>query len=341
MSHATQHSSPKSDIDNIMAHLESRKHISPDSGFPVTLHPKFNAKIRDHVPPDPIRDPFTPPKDRAFLADKKKKALFSIAKHVDLTESIGTVLENVQLSQLSGQQLDELALLVNERGVVFFRDQDLTTEKQVELFEHYAPSYSLLRMEEHPDVGGDTAWVSQYGLYDALSTAYRRFLDGLHAVHTSRLQYDTILDLWGVGPNRPPIDTHHPAVRTHPVTGLKALNVNPGFVTGFAELKKLESDKLLDFLSYHIHAADDHYVRWKWAIGSVAMWDNRCSLHRVIPGTYKGARRGIRTTVFGEKPYLDPASESRLERQTREKNEILKEGEQNNEDIGDGPKIPA
>ncbi len=104
---------------------------------------------------------------------------------------------------------------------------------------------------------------------------------------------DTILDLWGVGPNRPPIETHHPAVRTHPVTGLKALNVNPGFVTGFAELKKKESgmfslcsfqearwlsgvaDKLLEFLEYHIHSADDHYVRWKWAVGSVAMWDNR------------------------------------------------------------------
>ena len=26
----------------------------------------------------------------------------------------------------------------------------------------------------------------------------------------------------------------------------------------------------------------------------------RCTLHRVIPGTYKGARQGIRTTVFGE-----------------------------------------
>jgi sulfonate dioxygenase len=32
-------------------------------------------------------------------------------------------------------------------------------------------------------------------------------------------------------------------VRTHPVTGLKALNVNQGFVTGFAELKKKESGK--------------------------------------------------------------------------------------------------
>ncbi|KAE8383589.1 alpha-ketoglutarate-dependent sulfonate dioxygenase [Aspergillus bertholletiae] len=345
-----------------MAHLAARKHISPDSGFPITLHPNFNSKIKGHVPPDPIREPVDPPKDRALFADPEKKALFAVAKPVDLTESIGTLLENVQLSQLNEQQLDELALLVTERGVVFFRDQDLTTEKQVELFQHYGvldkhpaqkfvniqgsredhreianytpwpsgefhadtsfeinpPSYSLLRMEEHPKVGGDTAWVSQYGLYDALSDAYKKFLNGLHAVHTSRLQYDTILDLWGVGPNRPPIDTHHPAVRTHPVTGLKALNVNNGFVTGFAELKKLESDKLLDFLSHHIHAADDHYVRWRWAVGSVAMWDNRCTVHRVIPGRYKENRRGVRTTVFGEKPYFDPSSESRDERKLRE-----------------------
>jgi hypothetical protein len=88
------------------------------------------------------------------------------------------------------------------------------------------------------------------------------------------------------------------------------------------------TDKLLDFFQYHIHSADDHYVRWKWAVGSVAMWDNRyvspqhvpsslssflslqsypklipgrCVIHRVIPGTYEGNRKGIWTTVFGEK----------------------------------------
>jgi sulfonate dioxygenase len=112
-------------------------------------------------------------------------------------------------------------------------------------FEINPPSYSMLRMEEHPPVGGDTAWVSQYGLYDALSKTYQKLFEGLHAVHTSRLQYDTILDLWGTGPNRPPLDSHHPAVRSHPVTGLKALNVNEGFVTGFAELKKAESGSVL------------------------------------------------------------------------------------------------
>jgi sulfonate dioxygenase len=120
-----------------MAHLESRKHISPDSGFPITLHPSFNPKIRDHIPPEPIRDEIFPNKDRASFADPEKRALFAVAKRVDLTESIGTVLENVQLSQLNENQLDELALLVTERGVVFLRDQDLTTDQQVKLFEHY------------------------------------------------------------------------------------------------------------------------------------------------------------------------------------------------------------
>ncbi|KAK3987786.1 putative alpha-ketoglutarate-dependent sulfonate dioxygenase [Cladorrhinum sp. PSN332] len=365
-----------------MAHLEARKHISPDSGFPLTLHPKFNDKIKDHIPPDPPHQQRVPAKDRGSFADPEKKALFSTggAKRTDLTESLGTVLEGVQLSQLSPQQLDELALLVNERGVVFFRDQDLTTEGQVRIFEHYGeldkhpsqkdtrhfvirgstqdhremlkytpwpsgdyhadtsfeinpPSYSMLRMEEHPEVGGDTAWVSAYGLYDTLSDAMKKFVESLHAVHTSRLQYDTIIDLWGANPNRAPIDTHHPAVRTHPVTGLKALNVNPGFVTAFAELKKYESDKLLDFFAYHIHSADDHQVRWKWAVGSVAFWDNRCTVHRVIPGSYEAPRRGIRTTVFGEKPYYDPASEGRSDREKRLKEEKQREGA--NKESGD------
>jgi sulfonate dioxygenase len=127
-----------------MANLEARKHISPDSGFPVIIHPHFNPKIQAHVPPEPLREPLNPPKDRASFADPEKKALYSVAKRVDLTESIGTVLENVQLSQLNPQQLDELALLVTERGVVFFRDQDLTTDQQVNLFQHYGELETII-----------------------------------------------------------------------------------------------------------------------------------------------------------------------------------------------------
>lgn len=75
--------------------VESHKHISPDSGFPMTLHPAFNPRIKDFVPPKPARGELSVDKDRASFADPEKKALLAVAKRVDLTESIGTVLEKV------------------------------------------------------------------------------------------------------------------------------------------------------------------------------------------------------------------------------------------------------
>lgn len=141
-----------------MAHLEAYKHISPDSGYPITLHPAFNSKIASHVPPEQIRQPLEVDKDRASFADPNKEALLKVAKKIDLTESIGSVLENVQLSQLDSKQLDELALLVTERGVVFFRDQDLTTEKQVELFQHFGilDRHPAQKDQKHVVIKGST-----------------------------------------------------------------------------------------------------------------------------------------------------------------------------------------
>lgn len=78
-------------------------------------------------------------KERAYTdpgsrADKEKKALFSAATKVtDLTTHIGTEIEGLQLSDLTDQQKDELALLIAERSVVFFRNQDLTPQKQQDL----------------------------------------------------------------------------------------------------------------------------------------------------------------------------------------------------------------
>lgn len=54
---------------------------------------------------------------------------------------------------------------------------------------------------------------------------------------------ETMCDMWDQTPNRPPLDTHHPAVITHPVTGFKALNISIGWCAGFAELDKAESGR--------------------------------------------------------------------------------------------------
>ncbi|WWD17863.1 hypothetical protein CI109_102307 [Kwoniella shandongensis] len=71
-------------------------------------------------------------------ADKKKDALLGAAKEViHLSPHLGTEIVGLQLSQLSDQQKDELALLIAERTVVFFRDQDLSPQGQLELGKHF------------------------------------------------------------------------------------------------------------------------------------------------------------------------------------------------------------
>lgn len=76
--------------------------------------------------------------DPGSRADKEKKALFSAATKVtDLTTNIGTEIEGLQLKDLTDQQKDELALLVAERSVVFFREQDLSPQDQKKLGEWF------------------------------------------------------------------------------------------------------------------------------------------------------------------------------------------------------------
>ncbi|RMD41711.1 hypothetical protein DV735_g3387, partial [Chaetothyriales sp. CBS 134920] len=85
--------------------------------------------------------------ERGARADKSKSALLSAAKKVtDLTTYIGTEIEGLQLKDLTDQQKDELALLIAERSVVFFRDQDLSPQEQKKLGEYYG------EIEVHPQV---------------------------------------------------------------------------------------------------------------------------------------------------------------------------------------------
>jgi hypothetical protein len=76
--------------------------------------------------------------ERGANADPEKKTLFSAARNVrNLTAHIGTEIEGLQLKDLNNQQRDELALLIAERSVVFFRDQDMSPQMQKELGEYF------------------------------------------------------------------------------------------------------------------------------------------------------------------------------------------------------------
>ena len=93
----------------------------------------------------------------------------------------------------------------------------------------------------------------------------------------------------------------HPAVRTHPETKEQALFINEAHSLQFASLTLEESTPLLEFLFKH-QIKSEFTCRFKWKKGSVAIWDNRCTLHNPI-NDYHGKRRLMhRITFAGDTP---------------------------------------
>jgi taurine dioxygenase len=93
----------------------------------------------------------------------------------------------------------------------------------------------------------------------------------------------------------------HPIVRVHPITGRKALFVNPVYTQRIDGMTEDESRPLLHYLTDHATKAE-FTCRLRWSPGTLAVWDNRCLLHLAI-NDYDGSRRLLhRTTVTGERP---------------------------------------
>ena len=77
---------------------------------------------------------------------------------------------------------------------------------------------------------------------------------------------------------REPIVTEHPLIRSHPVTGWKALFFNPGFVTKFVGIPKVESDVIIGYLNEVVATTQELHVRFQWNEDDVAFWDNRVTV---------------------------------------------------------------
>ncbi len=179
------------------------------------------------------------------------------------------------------------------------------------------PMGSLLYALEVPERGGDTLWADMYQAYETLSPGLRRTLDSLIAVHVGTphgrakappadLAVSRSIKMTRGDPEAD-AETEHPVVRVHPESGRRALFVNPVYTLRFKGMTEDESRPLLDFLYGHA-TRPEFTCRFRWRKGSLAFWDNRCTLHLAI-NDYDGQRRLLhRTTVAGERPWLtDPA----------------------------------
>jgi taurine dioxygenase len=177
-------------------------------------------------------------------------------------------------------------------------------------FQPAPPAATILRSEVVPPVGGDTLFCDAARAYDALSDTMKALLAPLRAIHSAARPYgskgsfakETEKRTMQIISSVEAEKTHlHPLVRTHPVTGRKALFVSPVYTVGIEGLLPAEADAILGYLFKHL-TQDQFIYRHKWQPGMVLMWDNRCTMH-FAEGGYDGHLRLMhRTTVAGDAP---------------------------------------
>jgi taurine dioxygenase len=169
------------------------------------------------------------------------------------------------------------------------------------------PMATMLIAREIPPFGGDTLFASMYTAYETLSPGMQALLQTLRCVSTSSMadvsktREDRINDA-----NRNEViprnfEAMHPIVRTHPETGRKALYCNVAHTVRFDGMAEEESRPLLQFLFQH-QIKSEFTCRFRWEVGSVALWDNRCAMHNPV-NDYHGHKRLMhRITLQGDTP---------------------------------------
>ena len=163
------------------------------------------------------------------------------------------------------------------------------------------PAYTLLHAWEVPDFGGDTVWSNQYLAFKTLSPGLKKTLTGLRAVHCAGMAYGTggfldqvrALTSMAIAPSPDAsAEQVHPAVIEHPVTRRAALYVNPVYTTRFEGWSPTESQALLGYL--HRHATDENFTcRLHWERHTLAIWDNRCTMHNALERLLGRAPRDV------------------------------------------------
>ncbi|KCZ90154.1 TauD/TfdA dioxygenase family protein [Hyphomonas jannaschiana] len=169
---------------------------------------------------------------------------------------------------------------------------------------------SILVARELPESGGDTMFASMYRAYETLDDATKQEIDGLQAVHSAKHIFgssgQTYYNTTDAGGNRIGnsaaadvlADVTHPVVIKHPLSGKKALYVNPAFTVKIVGKTDEQSQALLSRL--YAHAMDKaHAYRFQWQPGSVAFWDNRSTWHWAMNDYHSHRRIMHRITLEG------------------------------------------
>lgn len=169
-----------------------------------------------------------------------------------------------------------------------------------------AAKASILSAEIPALHGGETEWADMRAAYDALDAPTRDRIEPLAAHHSlvysqAKIGAHAASALsYGSEGHAPPL---RPLVKRHPATRRRSLFIGR-HAYGIPGLAEPESQRLLDEL---LAFACQPPRTWshRWSAGDIAVWDNRCLLHRARPFEPSEPRVMHHTRIAG-----DPTTES-------------------------------
>ena len=160
---------------------------------------------------------------------------------------------------------------------------------------------TMLYAKQVPPAGGDTMFANLYQAYDALSSGMKAMIADLRTVSVYDKKKKRPAAMTPTDPDNAPQSYEHPLVRKHPETGRKALYLcHSGITRQIAGMTEQESQPLLNYLITHA-SRPEFTCRFRWQVGSMAVWDNRRTLHNPVNDYYGHRRVMHRITIEGER----------------------------------------
>ena len=166
---------------------------------------------------------------------------------------------------------------------------------------------SILYSKIIPPSGGDTLWCSLSAIYEALPDDTKKYLETLRAVHDMGSFRNNFIDddneksAQNVNEGFQKFgNAIHPMVKVHPISKNKLLYINPGFTSQIVGMNMTDSNNLLAYL-FNFMNKPEFQIRLKWSANTIAIWDNRCTMHYAIGDYMPHHRQMNRITVLNDK----------------------------------------
>ncbi len=162
---------------------------------------------------------------------------------------------------------------------------------------------TMLYAKQVPPVGGDTLFANLHRAYDTLSDGMKAMIANLRTLSIYDKKKKRPAAMTPTAPEEDPLPYEHPLVRHHPETGRKALYLcHIGITHQIVGMTPEESRPLLLYLMQHA-TQPEFTCRFRWDVGSMAVWDNRRALHYPVNDYYGHRRVMHRITVKGESTF--------------------------------------